>query len=109
MMVLDECTPYPCSFEYAEKSLNLTNKWAEIAYNYWKSSDSIHDYEQALFGIVQGSVYPELREKSLKYLTNLDFPGYAIGGLAVGESKSEMQEMTNICTNYLPINKPRED
>jgi queuine tRNA-ribosyltransferase len=107
MMVLDECTPYPCSFEYAENSLNLTHRWAEIAYNYWKETDAVHGYEQALFAIVQGSVYPELRKKSVDYLTNFDFPGYAIGGLAVGESKKEMLEMTDLCTEHLPDNKPR--
>jgi len=107
MMVLDECTPYPCNFEYAEKSLNLTNKWAEIAYNYWNDSEPVHDYDQALFGIVQGSVFSELREKSVKFLTNFDFPGYSIGGLAVGESKKDMLNMTDLCTNHLPENKPR--
>lgn len=107
MMVLDECTPYPCSFEYAEKSLNLTNQWAEIAYKYWSETDPVHEYDQALFGIVQGSVYPELRKKSLDYLLNIDFPGYAIGGLAVGESKKDMLEMTDLCTEKLPKNKPR--
>jgi queuine tRNA-ribosyltransferase len=107
MMVLDECTPYPCSFEYTENSINLTNRWAEIAFKYWKESDPLHGYEQNLFGIIQGSIYKELRKKSIEYLTNLDFSGYAIGGLAVGEPKSEMLKMTDFCTDYMPENKPR--
>lgn len=107
MMVLDECTPYPCSFEYAENSLNLTNKWAEIALNYWQNSDPVHEYNQALFGIIQGSVFKELRDKSIEFLIDLDFPGYAIGGLAVGEPKSDMLKMTDFCTDKLPTEKPR--
>ncbi|MCK5032230.1 MAG: tRNA guanosine(34) transglycosylase Tgt [Calditrichia bacterium] len=107
MMVLDECTPYPCSFEYAENSINLTNNWAEIARDYWNKTDQLYGYSQALFGIVQGSVFKELREKCTGYLTKLNFPGYAIGGLAVGEPKSEMLEMTDFCTDRLPDDKPR--
>jgi queuine tRNA-ribosyltransferase len=107
MMVLDECTPYPCGFEYAENSLNLTNSWAEIAFNHWTKAKPLFGYKQALFGIVQGSVFKKLREKSISFLTNLNFPGYAIGGLAVGEPKPEMLEMTKFCTERLPENKPR--
>jgi queuine tRNA-ribosyltransferase len=107
MMALDECTPYPCSFEYTEKSINLTTKWAERALNYWHKNPALYGYQQALFAIVQGSIYKELREKSVKDLVNLDFPGYAIGGLAVGEPKSEMLEITDFCASFLPRNKPR--
>jgi len=107
MMVLDECTPYPCSFEYAENSTSLTSKWARQAFEHWNKSSAIHDHSQALFAIVQGSVFKELREKSIKDLLNYEFPGYAIGGLAVGEPKSELHEMTDFCTDRLPEDKPR--
>ncbi len=107
MMVLDECTPWPCTPEYAEKSNDLTLRWAQRAREYWEKTTGLHGYSQALFGIVQGSVYPQLREQSARNLIDLDFPGYAIGGLAVGEPKSDMASMTDLCTDILPENKPR--
>ena len=107
MMVLDECPPYPCDYEYAEKSNNLTVKWARQAREHWDGKKSFHGYQQTLFAIVQGSTYREIREKSIKELMNLDFPGYAIGGLAVGEPKSERLKITDFCTDILPVDKPR--
>ena len=107
MMVLDECTPYPCDREYAEKSNNLTLAWAREAREYWQKASTVHGYDQALFGIVQGSVYEDIREQSAKALIDLDFPGYAIGGLAVGESGDERNRITEFTTDILPVEKPR--
>jgi queuine tRNA-ribosyltransferase len=107
MMVLDECPPYPCDYQYAEKSNNLTLTWAKRAYSYWQEKKPLHGYSQALFAIIQGSVFKDLRENAIKKLTAMDFPGYAIGGLAVGESSSERLEITDFCTDLLPAAKPR--
>jgi queuine tRNA-ribosyltransferase len=107
MMVLDECTPYPCEYDYAKKSMDLTVQWAKQAVAYWQEHSCPHGTDQALFGIVQGSTYDDLRQECVKELTRLDFPGYAIGGLAVGETSSERNRVTNICTGLLPSMKPR--
>jgi queuine tRNA-ribosyltransferase len=107
MMVLDECTPYPCDREYADKSNDLTLTWAAEAREYWENTQSVHGYDQALFAIVQGSVYQDIREKSAMELIRMDFPGYAIGGLAVGEPVEERNTVTAFCTDILPEQKPR--
>ena len=107
MMVLDECTPYPSDREYAQKSNELTLKWAAEAREIYARWQPLYGHRQFLFAIVQGSVYREIREISAKALVNLDFPGYAIGGLAVGEPKQVMFEMTDFCTDILPQQKPR--
>ena len=107
MMVLDECTPYPCEKSYAAESNDRTVRWAGRAKDYLSRTPSIHGYHQALFAIVQGSVYPDIRKESAKELVDLDFEGYAIGGLAVGEEKALMHEMTEICIDLLPGDKPR--
>jgi queuine tRNA-ribosyltransferase len=107
MMVLDECTPYPCEYDYAVKSTQLTSDWAVLNKEAFDQSKPKYDHKQFLFGIVQGSVYKELREKSAKDLIKLDFDGYAIGGLAVGEPAEKMYEMVNFTTDFLPENKPR--
>ncbi|MCB9259181.1 MAG: tRNA guanosine(34) transglycosylase Tgt [Ignavibacteriales bacterium] len=107
MMVLDECTPYPCDYDYAVKSTQLTSDWAILNKEAFDKSKPKYGHNQYLFGIVQGSVYKDLREKSAKDLIKLDFDGYAIGGLAVGEPTQEMYEMTNFTTDFLPENKPR--
>lgn len=101
IMSFDECTPYPCSYEYAKKSMEMTTKWAERSKNAKKRDDNF------LFGIVQGSVFKDLRTESAESLKALDFPGYSIGGLSVGESKTDMFEMTDIVTDILPEDKPR--
>lgn len=100
-MAFDECTPYPCDYEYAEKSLARTTRWAERCRNAHKRND------QALFGIVQGSVYRDLRERSAREISELDFPGYGIGGLSVGEPKEIMYEMLEYTVDVLPEEKPR--
>lgn len=107
MMVLDECTPYPCEYEYAEKSCKLTSDWAILNKEAFVNSNPKYGHKQFLFGIVQGSVYKDLRERSVKDLTDIGFDGYAIGGLAVGEPAEQMYDITNFTTDFLPKNKPR--
>jgi len=107
MMVLDECTPYPCEYDYAKNSMDLTLRWADQALKYWQENTSPHGFDQALFGIVQGSVYDDLRQECAEKLISMNFPGYAIGGLAVGEAANERNRTTNICTDLLPRDKPR--
>ena len=107
MMVLDECTPYPCDYEYADKSTELTSKWAELNKEAFDNTKPFYGNNQFLFGIIQGSVYKELREKSASDLRKLDFDGYAIGGLAVGEPAEEMYSITDFTTDFMPEDKPR--
>jgi queuine tRNA-ribosyltransferase len=107
MMVFDECTPYPCEFEYAKKSNEMTVRWAERCKLAAEKQPALYGHSQALFGIVQGSVYPEIREMSAHALTQLDFDGYAIGGLAVGEPVEEMYKITEFTAQFLPADKPR--
>ncbi|MEA3309044.1 MAG: tRNA guanosine(34) transglycosylase Tgt [Chloroflexota bacterium] len=99
-MVLDECAP-PHERAYCEQALRRTHAWAERCQAAHTKAD------QALFGIVQGGVFPKLREESARFLTALDFPGYAIGGLSVGESKEEMHAMLEVLHPLLPVHKPR--
>jgi queuine tRNA-ribosyltransferase len=103
-MVLDECTAFPCSREEARASLDLSMRWAERSK---AAFDTISADGQALFGIVQGSVYPDLREDSAKTLVGIGFPGYAIGGLAVGEGQRAMFDTLEATTPQLPEDKPR--
>jgi queuine tRNA-ribosyltransferase len=107
MMVLDECPPYPSERSYVEKSTLLTSRWAERCWKAWKNTTPLYGHEQALFAIVQGSTYSDLRRQSCEQLLAIDFPGYAIGGLAVGEPKSAMFEMIAVCNELLSENKPR--
>ncbi|MBO7148143.1 MAG: tRNA guanosine(34) transglycosylase Tgt [Lentisphaeria bacterium] len=101
VMAFDECTPYPCSYKDAEKSLELTHRWESV------SREQPLKEGQQMFGIVQGSVYPELREKSAKFITSLNFNGYAIGGVSVGETEEEMIHAMDWTTPFLPEDKPR--
>ena len=107
MMVLDECTPYPCEYDYAKKSTQLTSDWAILNKETFKKSKSLYGYDQYLFGIIQGSVYKDLRKQSSEDLIKLDFDGYAIGGLAVGEPTEDMYELTDFTTDFMPEEKPR--
>ncbi|WP_040950068.1 tRNA guanosine(34) transglycosylase Tgt [Gorillibacterium massiliense] len=102
MMAFDECPPYPAEHEYAKKSLERTTRWAERCL---KAHARPHD--QALFAIVQGGMYEDLRKQSAAELTSMDFPGYAIGGLSVGEPKELMYEVMDYTVPLLPANKPR--
>ncbi len=107
MMVLDECTPYPCDYEYAKKSMELTSRWAILNKEAFEKTSPLYGKSQALFGIIQGSVFNDLRERSAKELIDLDFNGYAIGGLAVGEPTDKMYEMIDFTTDFMPNYKPR--
>jgi queuine tRNA-ribosyltransferase len=107
IMALDECTPYPSERDYVLKSLELTHQWAERCKNYFLSTESLYGYPQYLFGIVQGSTYPDLREKSAQKIVEMGFDGYAIGGLAVGEPANVMYQMTDLVTDILPSDRPR--
>src|SRR5690625_2747063 len=102
MMVLDECPPYPATFDYMKDSVARTSRWAERSLEAHQRKE-----DQALFGIIQGGKYEELRKQSAKDLISLDFPGYAIGGLSVGESKEVMNEVLEFTTPLMPSNKPR--
>ena len=107
MMVLDECTPYHCEKSYAEESMKRTMDWARRSKQYWEQGSGRHDWDQALFAIVQGSTFDDLRQICSRELIDMDFPGYAIGGLAVGEPFDERNHITDICTDLLPAEKPR--
>jgi queuine tRNA-ribosyltransferase len=107
MMVLDECTPYPCDYSYAKKSKELTSSWAQMNKDAFENSKPLYTHQQFLFGIIQGSVYKDLREQSANDLLNIDFDGYAIGGLAVGEPTDVMYEMVNFTTDFMPEDRPR--
>ncbi len=102
IMAFDECAPYPCDYDYAKASTELTTRWARRCKDAHKNTEN-----QALFGIVQGNMYKDLREKSAKDLIDMDFPGYAIGGLSVGEPSELMYEMLDFTVPLLPENKPR--
>ena len=103
-MVLDECTPFPASRDEAETSLELSLRWAERSKAAFAAMSAPG---QALFGIVQGSIYPDLRERSAGALIELGFDGYAIGGLAVGEGQAAMLDMVEVTTAVLPQDRPR--
>lgn len=107
MMVLDECAPYPCEEEYARESNQLTIRWARECQTALTKSDSLYGHQQSLFAIVQGSTFKNIREESAHALVDLDFEGYAIGGLAVGEPVETMYDLTEFTTRFLPIHKPR--
>jgi len=107
IMPLDECTPYPCDYDYAKKSKELTTSWAVLNKEAFENSEPLYGHKQFLFGIVQGSVYKDLREQSAEELMNIDFDGYSIGGLAVGEPAENMYDIVNFTTDILPGNKPR--
>ncbi len=104
IMALDECLPYPSSHEKAKQSMELTLRWAQRSQQaFWKSSSP----GQALFGIVQGGMFADLRRECTERLLEMDFPGYAIGGLAVGEPAALSYEMTDVTVEKLPEDKPR--
>ncbi len=107
MMVLDECTPYPCEYAYAKKSLAITHKWLKRCFDQYERTEEIYGYKQSLFPIVQGSVYKDLRIQSAEYISKMNAEGNAIGGLSVGEPAESMYEMTDIVCSILPENKPR--
>ncbi len=102
MMAFDECAPYGASYDYVQKSMRRTTRWAKRCKEYHKNTQN-----QALFGIVQGGFFKDLRKESAKELAKLDFPGYAVGGISVGEPKEEFLDILRYTTPLLPENKPR--
>ncbi|MFN3402910.1 MAG: tRNA guanosine(34) transglycosylase Tgt [Cytophagaceae bacterium] len=107
IMAFDECTPYPCEYKYAAKSMEMTHRWLARCCERFDNTASLYGYEQFLFPIVQGSVYKDLREKSAEAIASFNRQGNAIGGLSVGEPAEIMYEMTEVVTKILPWDKPR--
>lgn len=107
IMAFDECTPYPCEYDYAKKSMEMTHRWLKRCCDRFDSTSGRYGYEQTFFPIVQGSVYKDLREKSAETIASFQREGNAIGGLSVGEPAEEMYAMTEVVCNILPKEKPR--
>ncbi len=107
IMAFDECTPYPCDFKYAKKSMELTHRWLKRCCDRFDMTNEKYNYKQTLFPIVQGSIYKDLRKKSADKIASFNRDGNAIGGLSVGEPHDLMYEMTEIACSILPTNKPR--
>jgi queuine tRNA-ribosyltransferase len=107
VMAFDECTPYPCDYTYAKKSMEMTHRWLKRCVNYMESTEPKYGHNQALFPIVQGSVYSDLRKQSAHEITSFDAIGNAIGGLSVGEPEEHLYEMTDLVCSILPKDKPR--
>ncbi len=107
MMAFDECTPGTADFSYAKQSMERTHRWLDRCIARFDSTEPLYGYKQHLFPIVQGCVYPELRQEAAKRLRDLDRDGYAIGGLAVGEPEQKMYEMIEVVNVILPQDKPR--
>jgi queuine tRNA-ribosyltransferase len=107
IMAFDECTPYPCEYNYAKKSMNMTHRWLKRCIKEFNKYPSVYDYDQTLFPIVQGSTFKDLRAESAEFIANIGAKGNAIGGLSVGEPADEMYEMTQVVCDILPEDKPR--
>jgi queuine tRNA-ribosyltransferase len=107
IMAFDECTPGDADYDYARKSLELTQRWLDRCMNQFAATDPKYGYEQTLFPIVQGCVYPDLRRKAAEHVTTFNADGYAIGGLSVGEKEEEMYAMIEVVNEVLPAGKPR--
>ena len=107
VMAFDECTSYPSSFEETQQSMELTHHWEARSLEYFRRGRAKYGFDQHLFGIVQGGVYKDLRQQSARILTEMNFDGYAIGGLSVGEPKEDMYAMTDVVTDILPKDLPR--
>jgi queuine tRNA-ribosyltransferase len=107
IMAFDECTPYPCEYNYAKNSLGMTHQWLKQCIDHFKNSEPLYEHSQALFPIVQGSVYKDLRTESAETIAFYNADGNAIGGLSVGEPPEIMYEMTSLVCDLLPADKPR--
>jgi queuine tRNA-ribosyltransferase len=107
MMAFDECTPYPCAYDYASKSMELTHRWLSRCIERFKQTEPIYGHHQSLFPIVQGSVYSDLRKKSAEFISACQAEGNAIGGLSVGEPAEIMYQITEEVCQILPNDKPR--
>jgi queuine tRNA-ribosyltransferase len=101
IMAFDECAPYPADYDYVRNSVRLTSQWARICL------ECTRDHSQALFGIVQGGMYSELREQSAREIVSMGFDGYALGGLSVGEDRATRQQVVQETARFLPADKPR--
>lgn len=107
IMAFDECTPYPCDYKYAKRSMHMTHRWLERCIKRVDETESLYGYKQTLAPIVQGSTYTDLRQQSAEYIAKTNRPINAIGGLSVGEPHDEMYGMTEVVTAILPKDKPR--
>lgn len=107
IMAFDECTPYPCDYDYAKSSMHMTHRWLKRCFNQMDKTEGKYGYQQALFPIVQGSVYKDLRTESAETIASHDAIGNAIGGLSVGEPDEELYSMTDLVCSILPEEKPR--
>lgn len=107
IMAFDECPPYPSTHEYARQSWDMTHRWLDRCLKWLDENEAYYGYEQNFFPIVQGSTYPDLRELSAKAVAAYDCPGYAIGGLSVGEPHEDMYAMSELVCSFLPEEKPR--
>ncbi len=107
IMAFDECTPYPCEYGYARKSMEMTHRWLDRCIQRFDATEGKYGYSQTLFPIVQGSVYKDLRKQSAEFIASRGREGNAIGGLSVGEPAEMMYEMTELVTDILPADKPR--
>ncbi|MFV0572504.1 MAG: tRNA guanosine(34) transglycosylase Tgt [Xanthomarina gelatinilytica] len=107
IMAFDECTPYPCDYHYAKRSMHMTHRWLDRCMAHLEKTPFKYGYSQTFFPIVQGSTYKDLRMQSAEYIANAGAEGNAIGGLSVGEPAEEMYAMTEVVTNILPEGKPR--
>ncbi len=107
IMAFDECTPYPCEYDYAKRSMHMTHRWLKRCQDYLQEHPEKYGYSQTFFPIVQGSTYKDLRKESAHFIAEAGAEGNAIGGLSVGEPAEEMYEMTEIVTAILPEDKPR--
>lgn len=107
IMAFDECTPYPCDYDYAKKSLAMTHRWLGRCVERFNKKPALYGFGQTLLPIVQGSVYKDLRAESAEVVAGFDLPGNAIGGLSVGEPHDEMYAMTDVVCSILPKDKPR--
>ena len=107
IMAFDECTPYPCDYNYAKRSMHMTHRWLKRCITHLEKTPFKYDYSQTFFPIVQGSTYKDLRKQSAEFIASVGAEGNAIGGLSVGEPAEEMYEMTEVVTAILPEDKPR--
>ncbi|MBL6657121.1 MAG: tRNA guanosine(34) transglycosylase Tgt [Flavobacteriales bacterium] len=107
IMAFDECTPYPCDYNYAKKSMHMTHRWLKRCCDRFDTTEAKYGFDQTLFPIVQGSVYKDLRKQSAEKIASFEREGNAIGGLSVGEPHDLMYEMTDIVCSVLPEDKPR--
>mgnify|MGYP003670486465 FL=1 len=107
IMAFDECTPYPCDYNYAKRSMHMTHRWLKRCVNHLEKTPLKYDYNQTFFPIVQGSTYKDLRKQSAEFIASVGAEGNAIGGLSVGEPAEELYAMTEIVCEILPEDKPR--